>query len=38
MFGGSWAKNSLEMAVAFCKEPSLNVSFIASYEQKKDVQ
>ena len=38
MFGGSWARNSLEMALAFCKEPSLNVSFIASHEQQKDVQ
>lgn len=38
MFGGSWAKNSLEMAVAFCNEPNLNVSFVASHEQKKDVQ
>jgi hypothetical protein len=32
MFGGSWAKNSVEMAQAFGKEPTLNVSLIASYE------
>jgi hypothetical protein len=38
MFGGSWAKNSVEMALAFSKEPSLNVSLVASHEQKKDVQ
>jgi hypothetical protein len=38
MFGGSWAKNSVELARAFSKEKFLNVSLVASYEQREDVQ
>lgn len=38
MFGGSWAKNSVEIALAFCKESRFNVSLIASHEQKKEIQ
>jgi hypothetical protein len=38
MFGGSWAKNSKELAVAFSKESNFNVSLVASYEQYREIQ
>jgi hypothetical protein len=38
MFGGSWAKNSKEMAIAFSKNTHLNVSLVASHEQRKEVE
>ena len=38
LFGASWAKNSADLAKSLSLDPSMNVTFLGSYEQEADIK
>lgn len=34
MFGGSWTKNGIDLALQFSTDPTLNLTVVSSYELK----